>query len=327
MKREVDLAEDLDGVRTVEDLAERQDGVVGLEDAFRLGVSRGQVGRRRRTGRYRRCRRGVVQIAGVPPSWRQSVRIASIAAGEKVVVSHGSAARLYGVEIPRATHRRWKRDGQFIEVSAQLVRHVRLAGVRGHRSGMWSDGDVEQHAGMAVTSPIRVVIDMSSRLGPRGTGKLLDEFLRKRLIDLEAFRHRVVELRPAPGRSVRILRAVAAARAPGFDPGESTLESRLRLVIARKRFPPPVGQHWVRDGPFNVRLDFAYPDLRLYLEGDGFGFHRLASDLDDDVRKRNGLLARGWIGLHFTWRMTDEEIEQNLARFYDRTSRTWHLPR
>jgi very-short-patch-repair endonuclease len=126
---------------------------------------------------------------------------------------------------------------------------------------------------------------------------------------------------------VRILRAVAAARADRFDPGESTLESRIRRVIERKRFPAPVGQHWVRDGSFAVRLDFAYPDVKVYLEGDGFGFHRMASDLDRDVRKRNGLVARGWLGLHFTWRMTDAEIERHLALFYDRTSRQWRLPR
>ena len=76
-----------------------------------------------------------------------------------------------------------------------------------------------------------------------------------------------------------------------------------------------------------MRLDFAYPDVKVYLEGDGLGFHRFASDLDRDVRKRNGLAARGWVGLHFTWRMSDAEIEAALDRFYDRATRCWRLPR
>lgn len=309
--------------RSPEALAERQDGLLSLAQAHAAGLSSRQIWYRRSTGRYRRSRRGVVQIAGVPPTWRQALRAASIAAGEQAVVSHGSAAELYGLEIPNAVHPRWARDASFLELSAPLARHIRLEGVRGHRSGAWADGDIVRRAGIAVTSPVRLVIDMSSRLGVEGTGRLVDELMRRGLLKLPALRQRVDELRPAPGRSIRVLRLVLAARRGRFDPGESTLESRIRRVIERKRFPSPVGQHWVRDRGFKVRLDFAYPEVKVYLEGDSFGYHSLASDLDQDVRKRNGLTARGWRGLHFTWRMSDVEIEQTLDRIYDRHSRRW----
>jgi very-short-patch-repair endonuclease len=312
---------------TLEDVAERQDGLVSLSQARESGLRPGQVAWRRASGRYRRCRRGVVKIAGVPPSWRQAIREASIAAGERAVVSHASAVRLHGLELPRSVHPRWRRDNAFIELVAPIPRHVRLAGVRGHRSGTWEEGDVDERAGIAVTSPLRTVIDLSSRLGVEGTGRLFDEMLRRKLVTVAALRDRLARLRAAPGRSMRVLRAVVAARDDTYDPGESTLEARIRRVIGRKRFPAPVGQHWVQDESFAVRLDFAYPDVRVYLEGDGFGFHRFASDLDRDVRRRNGLLRRGWVGLHFTWRMTDNEIEAHLASLYDRTTQTWRLPR
>ena len=96
-------------------------------------------------------------------------------------------------------------------------------------------------------------------------------------------------------------------------------------MLQRKGFPSPVGQHEVRGPGFSVRLDFAYPDVKVYLEGDGFGFHRYASDLDRDVRKRNGLVARGWIGLHITWRMKDAEIEAAFDRLYDRRTKSWRV--
>jgi hypothetical protein len=312
---------------TLEDLAELQDGVVSVEQARLLGVTSGQIAWRRSSGRYRRCRRGVVRVAGVPRSWRQAVRVAALAAGEPVAVSHASAVRVYGLELPTPVHPRWRRDGAFIELSAPLWRHIRLHGVCGHRSGTWMPGDVVVRAGMPVTSPVRTVVDLSSRLGVDGTGRLLDEMLRRKLLTIAELRERITELRAAPGRSMRVLRAVVAARDETFEPGESTLESRIRRVVSRKGFPPPVGQHWVRDNTFAARLDFAYPDIKVYLEGDGFGFHRYASDLDRDVRRRNGLVERGWIGLHFTWRMSDAEIEAKLDSFYDRTTRTWRLPR
>lgn len=308
-------------------LAERQDGVVTVAQAMRCGLSLGQIARRRACGVFRRSRRGVVQIAGVPPSWRRSVRTACIAAGERVVLSHASAARLYGVELPPAVHPRWARDSERIEVAAPLPRHVRLEGVSGHRSGAWERGDVERRAGMLVTSPVRTVIDLSSRLGVDGTGKLVDELIRRGLLRLADLRERIASLRPAPGRSLRVLRIVVGARDDRDDPGESPLETRIRRVIRRKGFPAPVSQHWVRDGETRVRLDFAYPEVKLYIEGDGFGFHRLTSDLDSDVRKRNLLLRQGWRGLHFTARMTDTEIERDLAAVYDRATATWRLPR
>ena len=67
--------------------------------------------------------------------------------------------------------------------------------------------------------------------------------------------------------------------------------------------------------------------VKVYLEGDGFGFHRFASDLDRDVRRRNELVQRGWIGLHFTWRMKDAEIEAKLRRALRPRNRRWRLPR
>lgn len=311
----------------IEDLAARQDGVISLAQARASGLSTGQINRRRRSGRYARCRRRVVRIAGAPETWRQTLRIAAIAAGNTIAVSHGSAVRLLGIDMPRSEHPRWRRDDTFLELSAPEPRHVRLHGVRGHRSGIWEDGDIRWIDGMAVTSPLRTIIDLSSRLGVDGAGRLIDDMLRRKLVTVDELRDRVGRLRPAPGRSLRVLRTIVGARADSFDPGESALESRIRRVIRRAGFPAPIGQHVVRDGTFSVRLDFAYPDVKVYLEGDGFGFHRMRSDLDHDVRKRNGLVRRGWLGLHFTWRMRDAEIEHHLSSFYDRATMQWRLPR
>ena len=111
---------------------------------------------------------------------------------------------------------------------------------------------------------------------------------------MRELRERVATLRPAPGRSVRVLRLVVAARRRRLRRRRVRRSRRGSAGSSRRKgFPAPVGQHWVRDGDFAVRLDFAYPDVKVYLEGDGFGFHRYASDLDRDVRKRNGLVDAG----------------------------------
>lgn len=308
----------------VEDLAAQQDGLFTVRQAIRSGLSRGQIAWRRASGRYRRCRRGVVQVAGAPPSWRQAVRMASLAAGEPAVVSHASAVRLFGLELPPSAHRRWRRDNAFIELVAPIPRHVRVAGVRGHRSGAWEDGDVVRCSGMAVTSPLRTLIDLSSRLGAESTGRLFDEMLRRKLVTVAELRARVARLRAAPGRSVRVLRAVLADRDGVDAPSQSTLEGENRCSR-----PPEgaadtaVGQHGLTDGSFAVRLDFAYPDMKVDVEAGSFPFGRTASDLDRDVTTRDGLFQMRRVVLQFTLRVEHADIEHHLTSFHDRGSDTW----
>jgi hypothetical protein len=168
-----------------------------------------------------------------------------------------------------------------------------------------------------------MVIDLSGRLSVDELGRLVDELLRRRLLTLPRLRERAEELRSAPGRSMRKVRLVLAQRPTGYDPGESELEARLMRLIQKYGFPVPAPQHWVRSPRWKARLDHAYPDQRLYLEGDGFGFHFTASDLDNDARRRNRLVLDGWRPLTFTWRMTDAEIVAVLDRVYDRDAGAW----
>lgn len=300
----------------IERRAERQDGLLGPAELARVG--RGAVAHRCRTGRWTRVRRGVVRVTGAPPSWRQAARAAVLSSGPEAFLSHASAARLYSVEsVPEAG---------LLELSAPAERKIRIDGVWAHRLGTLEPGDVVLRDGIRCCSPVRLVLDLSGRLTPELLGRLVDELVRRRLLRLESLRERVERTRPAPGRSTRTLHAVLAGRIGGYDPGESTLEARIARVIRRHGFPAPVQQHWVRLGEHRYRLDFAYPGRRVYLEGDGFGFHSTASELDADARRRNRLVIDGWRPLTFTWRMTDAEIVGALDAVYDRGTRAWRVP-
>jgi hypothetical protein len=283
--------------------AERNDGLVTNQVLFADGGTRRSREHEVAIGRLRPMRPGVAAIAGTPPTWRQSVRAVLLASGEDIAASHPTAIRLLlGVRL----------DDRFIHVTGPLGRQICLDGVIGHRSGQLAPDDVVVVSGMRVTSPLRTVIDMSGRIPFDTLGKLFDQFLRIDRIDLEAARERVATLRPAPGRSVRALRGLLGARIAGFDPGESPLEARIARIIDRSGLPRPVQQHEVQFDGQRFRLDFAWPEQRVFLEGNGFGFHRLASDLDRDARRQNELVMTGWRPLEVTFRMTDAEIERLL---------------
>lgn len=283
--------------------AERHDGLVTNEILTADGRSKRSRELDVAAGRLRTMRRGVAAVGGAPPTWRQTVRAALLAAGPDIAASHATAIRLWlGVRF----------DDRSIHVTGRLGRQIVMDGVVGHRSGQLLDGDVVELDGMRITSPLRTIIDLSGLIPFVRLGKLFDEFVRRGQIDLEVARARVAELRPAPGRSVRAVRGLLGARIPGYDPGDSPLEARIVRVIDRCGLPRATQQFEVDFAGVRYRLDFAWPDRRVFLEGNGFGFHRLASDLDRDARRQNELVMIGWRPIEVTFGMTDAEIERVL---------------
>jgi len=294
---------------TPEQWADRHDGLFTNGVAAAAGLSPQQVARRRASGRWRAIRRGVSAVGGVPPTRRQALRAVALTVPACVCLSHEAAAWLTGAPC--------RRD-DWVHVSGPLARVVRLPGVRAHRTGTFEDGDIISRDGMRCTSPLRTVIDLSGSLPPSELGKIVDYYLRKKMLRLEELRGRVSRTRPAPGRSVRTLQQVLRDRIPGYDPGESELEGRLARIIVRAGFPAPTQQHRVNYGADRYRLDFAWPERRLYLEGNGFGWHQLSSDLDNDATRQNELVLDGWTPIELTWRMSDQVIEKTLRRFMTR---------
>ena len=286
--------------------AERHDGLITTETARAAGQTKRQLQRERDLGRLRQVRRGVSVVNGAPPSWRQAVRAVLLSCGEGVAASHQTGLRLLGGELTEA---------DLIHIMCDLHRQVVLDGVVCHRSGLIEEGDVILRNEMACTSPLRTVIDLSGSLTVAELGKVVDDFLRRKMLHLDALRARVERTRPAPGRSVVTLRKVLAARLPGYDPGESALEARIARVLDAHDLPHPSQQHRVAYGKRRYRLDFAWPDRRVYLEGNGFGSHMLATDLDRDARRQNDLVADGWVPIEITWRMSDLEIATTIGRF------------
>jgi hypothetical protein len=84
-------------------IARRQHGAVARVQALACGMTDGMIRSRHRTGRWERSRAGVYVFAGVPPSHRQSVLVALLAAGAGAVASHLTAASLWGLPSPNRT--------------------------------------------------------------------------------------------------------------------------------------------------------------------------------------------------------------------------------
>ena len=54
-----------------------------------------------------------------------------------------------------------------------------------------------------------------------------------------------------------------------------------------------------------ARVDFAYPELKLAIEVDGFAAHSTVDAFRRDRVRQNALVAAGWTVLRFTWPEVD----------------------
>jgi very-short-patch-repair endonuclease len=283
--------------RTVVVFAKRHHGLVTRERLLAAGFTVAAIKHAQRAGRIREMRPGVYGLVGSPPTWMQGLA-AVLLSVDGAVATHSSAARLYDL---RSSHARY-------EITTARIRRVRLPGVDEHRSLCWLPEDTRLRVGMKVSSPARLVVDLSGRLDRKALGSMTDELVRRRLLRLGDLARTAGRLAPAPRRRTRLVHDVLAARWHGYAPGDSDLEARVIRALHRAGLPAPTAQHRVQIGGRRYRVDLCYPDVRLAIEIDSWAYHQWRSAFDGDRARRNDLTLNGFHVLQVTDGMTDGEI-------------------
>lgn len=218
-----------------------------------------------------------------------------------VVLSHGSAAVLHGLWLP---------DGPPGLVQVVRPRTSRGGGQRNGvvhtHTGQLAGSDLMLVDGLAVTTPARTLLDCARGLGFDEAVMLLDAALHDPADPGQERAGLRASLDEASSRLGRVAGVRNARAALAFADGraESPLESRSRIVLWRQGLPTPELQYAVRDqwGHLIARLDFAWPEERVYGECDGqvkYGQLLAPGETASHVVMRekhrdNQLADRGW---------------------------------
>jgi len=303
----------VDAHRRLTQIAVAQHGLVTADQARRAGLNAQKVRWLLRSGRWTAVRPKVYALVGVPPTMTQAVAAAVYAAGPMAWASHATAGTLWGMPGVEPTN---------IEILTPPERKIGLPGVRGHRSAALFSKDLTTLKRIPATAPERTLVDLSARYDEGALGRILDDGLRRRVIRLDRLRACVGRLAGAPGRSPSAIQALLSERLPGYDPGDSDLETRVLRLLLANGFPPPVQQHRLRLGGRTIRIDLAYPDVMVAIELDGWEHHRTRTAFDDDRARANLLVANGWSLVRFTSRSTDNEIIRCVGAARERFGRS-----
>lgn len=203
-------------------------------------------------------------------------------AGAHAVLSHGSAAALWGIGVEKIG---------LIEVSTRSGSPRRRTGVRVHRRRSLRADAAVLRDGIPVTSPVQTLIDLATRLDGRPLERAINEADIRDLVDPEALREELEGRRDAGAPPLRRLLDRAT-----FVYARTELE-RAFLPLARDvGLPPPLTAQWVN----GYEVDFHWPDLRLVVETDGLRYHRTPAEQAADRRRDQAHTAAGLTHLRFT---------------------------
>ena len=256
-----------------------------------LGLSPNAIKVRIANGRLHPVFRGVYAV-GRPQLTQEGWWMAAVlACGPNAVLSHLSAASLWGIVKPRA---------RLIEVSVPRHERHRRPGIVVHRRQL-AEAEVTRHLGIPVIAVVPTLIDLATQLGRDSLEAAISEADKRDLTDPEALRAALHEFPGRPG--VRILRTTLDRRT--FRVTDSWLERRF-LPIARRA---GLGRPETRRYENEARVDFYWPALGLIVETDGLRYHRTpAQQARDRLRDQRHMVA-GLTPLRFTYEQIRYEPE------------------
>ncbi len=257
-----------------------------------------------------RLRRGVYALG--MPDGMAALRAAAVAL--KGVVSHDSAAIMWGLEVVHEPRQR-------ITVARNRSRAT-FDGVVVSRGDV---GATVVREGLRVTSVIRTLLDCAAVLALEEAVVVVDSAFRMGLVTPAELSLAARRVRGPHARKVR--RVVRLS-----DPkSESVLESLLRVLLVLSGIAPDQSQFVLRDSSGRIgRVDFVYLRARLIVEADGFEFHSNRADYRRDRRRSNAFCRLDWSLLRFTWedvRFHPEYVVEAVRFELSKGPRRQRLPR
>jgi very-short-patch-repair endonuclease len=222
---------------------------------------------------------------------------AVLASGPEAVLSHWSAAALWGL---RSTVRE--------RIDVTVAHRSRSSDrIRRHISQVPSDERTVEE-GIPVASVPRTIFDLAAREPQDAVENLLREMEFLELRDRLSLPN-LVERYPGK-RGVRKVRAALdRLREDPEGRRRSPLEKRFVLFLRRYRLPLPRFNDWILIGAKRLRVDCHWPGTGQIVELDGWQGHKTRTAFREDRARNRVLSVAGYTVTRLTWNQLDDEPE------------------
>jgi very-short-patch-repair endonuclease len=264
-------------------VAARQHGVIAHDQLARVGVTRFGVHRRVAAGWLHRRHVGVFAVGHPALTDRGRFSAAVLAGGPGAVLSHRSAAALWGL----------MREAQVVDITVPGRSRRGPAGVVVH-AGRLAAADVTRIDGIPVTSLPRTLLDLAEVVSVGELVACIDHTgnrLRPGLLASMIADHR-------GRRGLKPLRQALMITRPQEILTRSELERRALKLVATAQLPEPE----VNVRLYGYEVDLLWRERRLVVELDGRRWHDTPAARERDSRRDTNLLCRGYRVMRLTWR-------------------------
>jgi very-short-patch-repair endonuclease len=266
--------------RAARRLAKAQHWAIARVQLLELGFTVADIRHRIARGRLHRVWPGVYAVDRPDLTQEGLFMAAVLACGDGAVLSHLSAAVLWGLI-------RWR--PRMIEISVPLARNPRRRGIKIHRR---KTIDATRHHGIPVTSPIQTLLDIASELTEEQYERAVNEAANRDLIDPEELWKTLDTLAPQTG--IRPLRKLLDRDT--YVCTDTELEQRFVRIARRAGLPKPEAQAHLN----GRRVDFYFRELGIVVEANSLRFHRTPSQQANDARRTQAHIKAGLLPIPFT---------------------------
>jgi hypothetical protein len=282
---------------TTEQVMDAQLGLIHRRQAAAVGVGRGALAYRLAAGSLAYVHPSVFITRHARLDETAQRYAALLHVGEDCVLSHSTAAAVWGLAKPRP------------ELRATVVdRHVRdRPTLTVHRVALLDRRDVRLRDGLPVTAPARTLIDLAAETTSTGLADALAAVRLRRLAD-DGDLERAIDRAP--------LRTGVHALAELLSLPENQLVTRslaeraLIALLIEAGLPLPLTNVYVN----GHEVDAYWPEHRLVLEIDSWQFHGTRRAFETDRRRDQDHLAAGDRTLRVTYAQIMEESLRTAAK-------------
>jgi very-short-patch-repair endonuclease len=279
-------------LRSVAAFATRQHDVVSRAQLLDLGLSYSAIDEWIARGLLHAVHRSVYAVGRQRLTREGRWMAAVLAAGPGAVLSHGSAAALWGI---RRTSR--------IDTDVTAPRRCRRPGIDSHRVALPPD-EVTVHDGIPVTTPARTLFDLAAVLSSRQLEHALNEAEIRRLtspVPLDA----LIARHPRRKGTQALRRALELQRQRGETVIRSDFETAFldfaeTYGLPRPRMNEPLGPYFP---------DACWPDERVIVELDSYAIHTTRQAFEQDRDRDRNLTLAGYTVVRVTWRQLTNEAD------------------
>jgi very-short-patch-repair endonuclease len=269
-----------------------QHGVVARRQLSALGLSTKAIRHRLANGRLHRVRRGVYAVGRPEVTRHGRLMAAVLACGPRAVISHRSAAELWGIAGVHTASIE-------LTVPRGSVRHG--PGLTVHRRNL-EPAEITGSHRIPVTTPACTLVDLATQVPAHRLEAAVSQADKLDLISASDLPALLARYSRRPG--LGILRAVLDRRT--FRLTDSALERRFLALVRAAGIPSPeTGRHLN-----GFKTDFFWPQLGLIVETDGLRYHRTAASQSRDRRRDQAHAAAGLTPLRFTHDQVQHEPDR-----------------